>query len=121
MSKSIEKRINPDINYDFSQPLTGTEGFKYHEKYESIRRIVSAACLSQVDGRMLVGARHFDRAMLAQAQASGGFSGGKWKQGFIDQWCNYIDRKEAYIIAERQDQIRDNTIGVGVLYSEHLY
>lgn len=45
-----------------------------------------------------------------------------WEQGFITNKKRFVDRKEAWVIAEKQGQIiRDHTVCVGTLYSEHLY
>lgn len=47
---------------------------------------------------------------------------GKVVEGFITNKRRFIDRKEAWTIAEKQGQIiRDHNLCVGTLYSEHLY
>jgi len=43
-------------------------------------------------------------------------------QGFITNKGRFVERCEAWIIAEKQGQIiRDKDLCVGTLYSEHLY
>lgn len=47
---------------------------------------------------------------------------GSVEEGFITNNHRFVDRKEAWIIAEKQGQIiRDRDLCVGTLYSEHLY
>jgi hypothetical protein len=44
------------------------------------------------------------------------------EQGFIDQFGNFLTRKEAYIIARNNGQIyRELDNDTNELYSEHLY
>lgn len=44
------------------------------------------------------------------------------EQGFIDQYGNFLTRKEAYVIAEKNNQIvRDIGYETDELYSEHIY
>jgi hypothetical protein len=49
------------------------------------------------------------------------------KQGFVDQHCRFYTRKEAWVIAKANDQIRrrvggdEDEKGVGTLFSENLY
>jgi hypothetical protein len=79
-------------------------------------------------GHILVGARHWDMMMHSQmdyyleATLQDFNKPINEETGFIDQWGNFYDRKEAYIIAKRQGQII-NSIGYETdqLYSEHLY
>jgi len=93
--------------------------------------IVAAACRI-VDGHVnliFVSARHFDPLMHNQIDNSilteDQKSDGPWEQGFIDQWGNYWSRKEAWKMAEKNNQIRrrcgGDTVGGGTLYSENLY
>ena len=51
-------------------------------------------------------------------------------QGFVDQFCNFLSREEAWLIAERNSQIRyrcggdtyiKNGKSIGKLFSENLY
>jgi hypothetical protein len=44
-----------------------------------------------------------------------------WEEGFIDQFGDWLDRKEAWKIAEDQGQIRREVSTPGTLYSENLY
>ncbi len=42
-------------------------------------------------------------------------------QGFVDQYGTFLSREEAWIIAEREGQIREVVSTPGTLYSECLY
>lgn len=99
-------------------------------------RIVCAAnrvhCADGVT-RLLIGARHWDLLMheqidvIKQMLKSQGYEGNRpyshnisVDQGFIDQYRNYHDRTEAWIIAEKNGQIIRDVSGEGTLYSENL-
>lgn len=84
------------------------------------RRIVCAAMWKE--GRIITGARHFDKVMRQQMEASEGLAW--WRsceQGFIDQFGDFINRSEAWKIAEDQKQILMEVSAPGTLYSENLY
>jgi hypothetical protein len=93
------------------------------------QRIVCAAQRHRISGMIVTGARHFDRTMCNQIDAmlngktsmeAGWFSS---ESGFIDQFGTFLTRKEAWIVAKRQGQIRDRCGGDddGTLFSENLY
>jgi hypothetical protein len=87
----------------------------------STPRIVCAA-IKLRSGLTVPSARHFDMTMrLVIASLGVGLLEGA-EQGFIDQHGNFYDRKQAWIVAHEQLQIRRSlSCGEGVLYSEHLY
>ncbi len=105
----------------------------------SAPRIVCAANKCNVTGRILVGARHWDKwmheqhsIMEANDECSSVFISGVVKynleaetQGFIDQHNNFYTREEAWKIAEANNQIirrvGGDTRNGGTLYSENLY
>lgn len=90
------------------------------EQLLSPRRIVCAAMFKE--GRIVTGARHFDKVMRQQMEASEGIQFWKnCKQGFIDQFGDFIDRQEAWVIAKSQNQIVKSVSSEGTLYSENLY
>jgi len=103
--------------------MTDAERFIYQLEH---RRVVCAANQFS-DGTMLLGARHWDLLMHAQADAKGIQAGKEERQGFIDQYGNFLTRKEAWKVAKKQNQIfrlcggqvleNDNES----LYSENLY
>ncbi len=74
---------------------------------------------------VIIGARHWDQQMHDQ------FANLPFKscvkrefecQGFIDQFGNFYDRKEAFVIANRNKQIRFNLeYESNELFSEMLY
>jgi len=82
-------------------------------------RIVCAA--NRKDGRIITGARHYDKVMREQMIASEGL---EWwrscEQGFINQFGEFLTREEAWVIANANGQImRESTIQ-GTLFSECL-
>lgn len=84
------------------------------------RWIVCAAL--HKEGRIITGARHFDKIMRSQMESTEGISW--WKsgdQGFIDQFGDFINREEAWIIAMDRGQICREVSTPGTLYSENLY
>ena len=83
------------------------------------RRIVCAANRHRDSGRIICGARHWDNIMRSQVKEGEKFTG--WDQGFIDQFGDFLDRQEAWIVAAEQDQIRRLVSATGTLYSENLY
>jgi len=46
---------------------------------------------------------------------------GDHEQGFLTSHNRFVDRKEAWLIAERENQIVRFSGGKGVLYSEDIY
>lgn len=87
------------------------------------RRIVCAAIKHKVTGRIIAGARHYDKIMRAQIAASEGIK--SWRgaaQGFIDQFGDFLERDEACVVAKAQRQRRHRCGGdEKTLYSENLY
>lgn len=95
------------------------------------RRIICAANREPGTGEIILGARHWDMTMRAAYDV--------WKkanqvetkamlfsdQGFIDQYGKFLNRQEAWKVAEAAGQILyrcggDDSDG-GTLYSENLY
>ncbi len=46
---------------------------------------------------------------------------GEYTQGFLTSLNRFVNRKEAWIIAEKANQIKQQSGGHGTLYSEDLY
>lgn len=83
------------------------------------RRVVCAAMYK--DGRLITGARHFDKVMRHQMENSEGLAWWKGcKQGFIDQFGDFMTRQEAYLVAKDQNQIFRGG-AENYLFSENLY
>ena len=83
------------------------------------RRIVCAANRHRQDGRIICGARHWDKIMRGQVTEK---DVNNWDQGFIDQFGDFLHREEAWIVAVDQNQIIKRVGGdEGYLYSECLY
>jgi len=85
------------------------------------RRVVCAANRYRKTGRIICGARHWDKVMRAQKLPDETWSG--WDQGFIDQFGDFMTREEAYEVAINQFQFirRCGPEGGRSLYSEHIY
>ena len=89
--------------------------------------IVCAAC--KIGEIIFAGARHWDSVMLTQKRAltAAGNALGPGHpelQGFIDQFGNFYDRKEALALCIRDDRVVDYAGQGGCtdeLYSEGLY
>jgi hypothetical protein len=87
------------------------------------RRVVCAAN-RDASGVVILGVRHWDAFMHAQADSLPWIAGSH-EQGFIDQLGDFMDRHEAWQVAEAAGQIirrvgGDDADG-GTLYSENLY
>lgn len=99
-------------------------GQKHQEIWKEKRRVAAAA--NRYGGFIIVGARHHDSMMRMQMSAIGyerlwEFAGGRdgEEQGFIDQWGFFMDRKEAYDVAEASGQIINPEASSGrTLFSE---
>lgn len=91
-------------------------------------RVVCAAN-RMPDGTLFIGARHWDELMSDQARRYIEINGlcdhevGGAEQGFIDQWGNFLTRKQAWRIAEANDQVLRRGPGFdgSELFSENLY
>jgi hypothetical protein len=85
-----------------------------------VKRHVVCAALLYDDGTLILGARHFDRMMNPIID--------KCKlvkevpeEGFVDQFGNFINRKDAAIIVQINNQpLRDKRVS-NLLFSENLY
>lgn len=87
--------------------------------------VVCAAC--KRGDVIIAGARHYDKVMRSQILAidvKTHFYGEEWKEGFIDQFGDFLTRKEAMQIAIKAGQKVDIKRGCGnteFLFSEGLY
>ena len=90
------------------------------------RRVVCAACRSSKSGAIVLGPRHMDAVMRVHVHLTPNHDFHDFdEQGFIDQWGIYMNRQEAWKVAEAANQILyrcggDEAKG-GTLYSENLY
>ena len=87
------------------------------------QQIVVCAANKLPSGVILCGARHWDKIMRAQCDAIGE-KGGREKQGFIDQFGEFLTREEAMEIVKENGQpfnMERNGSGDVVLFSEGLY
>lgn len=86
------------------------------------RRVVSAALLYGKNN-IVCSPRHFDEICHSQLSRFNYFNGKTPVQGFVDQYGQFMDRKEAWKVALESNQIIRICGGneEGVLYSENLY
>lgn len=118
---AIDPTIDPGLDI-FATPYAPTD--RRHP------RIICAALRAR-DGTLLLGLRHYSRDMTRQMEQRD--DGGKFvsrtgeDQGFADQFGRYYTRREAWVIAQRTNQILhpDNAgrdlNGAPLLHSECLY
>lgn len=91
-----------------------------------VSRIVCAA-VRMPNGVLILGVRHWDGFMAQYVRSFGGrqaFSayGRDEEQGFVDQFGNFLNREDAWKVAEQAGQIIRRVGGdEGCLYSENLY
>jgi hypothetical protein len=86
--------------------------------------VVCAAIRNTVTGEVVAGVRHFDPVMRERMKADGEGKRIEWnrsEQGFLTNRFRFVNRKEAWEIAEREGQIRRQVSSYGTLYSENLY
>ena len=90
-------------------------------------RIVCAA--NKYNTTIVLGARHFDKIMQAQIRQLDGpcalIDWNKSQQGFMTNMGVFVNRNQAWKIAEKAGQIAERCGGDeadgGTLYSENLY
>ena len=85
------------------------------------RTVVCAALLYKC-GTIIVSVRHFDAFARKQVELHK-LKHFQHKQGFVDQWGNFMNREEAWHVAttNRQKIDHDRNGPKGTLYSEGLY
>ncbi len=83
---------------------------------------IVCSAIRHPDGDIICGPRHFDTIMVNQIKNG---SGKKWvqsDQGFVNQYGKFLTREEAWVIADRNNQIVSRCGGdEGKLFSENLY
>jgi hypothetical protein len=75
------------------------------------------------DGLIVTGVRHFSpdmRAVMFKAYGPGYWLREK-EQGFIDSMGTFLNREDAWKVAEENGQIRYQVSRPGTLFSENLY
>ncbi len=88
---------------------------------EKPQQIIVCAANRYPTGEILVGARHWDNLMREQAEARG--LGMECSQGFINQFGEFLTRKEAFAIVKSNGQAFDQERNGSdeLLFSEGLY
>lgn len=85
-----------------------------------MRRVVCAA-LKDLTGQIILGARHYDKLMRESLIKLPSYTE-PIEQGFIDQHGVFMNRLEAWQVANSANQIIRRVGGDdGILYSENLY
>lgn len=104
----------------------GFTGWRW-DKYNHPRVIAGVA--NRYGGIIVMGTRHYSNSMRMALDALAGnevltqWAGDEnCEQGFVDQFGTFLDRKEAWVLAEASGQIRHRDgLPTGTLYSEHLW
>ena len=103
----------------FKTPMQTTRHAMIHEDVDAL--VVCAACIIS-EGKVVPSVRHGDKLMynVMDEEEVIRFH---WVQGFVTNRFSFITREEAWIIAERQGQIRNKLPcdSAKRLYSENLY
>ncbi len=103
----------------FKTPMQTTRYAMIHEDVDAL--VVCAACINS-EGKVVPSVRHGDKLMynVMDEEEVIRFH---WVQGFVTNRFSFITREEAWIIAERQGQIRNKLPcdSAKRLYSENLY
>ena len=115
-----------DMQQDYS-PLLTDDCYQYITKdFAPVKRkIVTAANRHTKSGVLLVGSRHWSKAMTLQAKAIGikpsSMACGSFEQGFIDQYDQFLSRVDAKRIAIANGQpLIGQDLG-DELFSENLH
>ena len=61
------------------------------------------------------------REQIKVAEGLKHWQNGGGEQGFVDQYGRFYTREEAWVIAEKNGQIKNHVSTPGTLYSECLY
>ncbi len=124
MSNRKLKKIKYAIKV-YQEMLAGNvmeDGRSRAEYYGVQLRIAQAAF--NYNGYIVTGTRHGCPIMRLQIHAIGIDTLNKWCefgdmiQGFTDQYGNFLNRQEAYVIAKAAGQIIREDVTPGTLYSE---
>lgn len=118
MNKDITQLLEDNFK-KFKTPLQTTRHTMIYDDKDSY--IVCAACINE-NGKVIPSVRHGDELMynVVDDEEVRSFH---WIQGFVTNRFSFVTRKEAWIIAERQGQIRNSLPcdDAKRLYSENLY
>lgn len=108
-----------DIEYEDHKPLPNDCTVVYVDGDLIDRQIVCAA--NKYGDIIVLGVRHFCPLMCKQLDSYGLDGGEEHEQGFVDQWGNFMSRKEALLVLRTNGRwIRDEDY-YDELYSENLY
>lgn len=87
-----------------------------------MRKINQSAIRRTSDGRIWTGKRHSNiiREIVSTGQAKS-VRTPEFEQGFVTDQGEFVDRREALLIATQRRQIRQNARPGGMLTSEDIY
>ena len=90
-----------------------------------MKRTIVCAAMRNTDGQIICSPRHYDKMCVAQMNMSPNTMWAEAEQGFVDQYCEFLSRTEAWKVAFDGGQIvrrcGGDTTDNGTLYSENLY
>lgn len=124
LEETKAEEFNPQKDYSV---LLTDDCYQYITKdIPPIKRIVVTAANRHVrTGLLLVGARHWSKAMTAQAKACQikplDMLDDEFEQGFIDQYDQFMSRKDAKRIAKQNGQPLIGEDWGDELFSENLH
>jgi hypothetical protein len=85
--------------------------------------LIVCAAMKMKDGLIVPGVRHFSPEMrkVLKKMYGDNYHLLVQEQGFISQYGEFFNREDAWIIADKNNQIRRKVSIDGTLYSENLY
>ena len=118
-NKRMFEQLLEDNFQKFKTPMQTTRHAMIHEDTGVF--IVCAACINS-EGKVVPSVRHSDE-LFYNVMDDEEVIRFQWEQGFVTNRFSFVTREEAWIIAERQGQIRNQLPcdHAKRLYSENLY
>lgn len=98
--------------------------FSKRTKYKPLNETIVSAAAKSPDGLVIMSRRHCDNLFFAVVDKIYNDKNKQyhdWVQGFVTSKGDFVTREEAWVIAEREYQIKRITGSPGILYSEDLY
>lgn len=106
-----------------AREFLGIQDSKLEHAYVDGREYIVCAAMLMDNGDIVTGVRHYSpdmRAIMSKAYGSEYHKSVK-EQGFITQRGRFVNRLDAWVLAEKNGQIRREVSTPGTLYSENLY
>lgn len=128
VTEDFKDKIKIILSYFTQLQLESIKGNKINiidvldeENRSSQHSKVVCAAIKLESGTIILGARHFDKYMHENIKDRELENEKVIEQGFIDSKGNFLSRKEAYIVAKENNQIRYIIDNYDELFSENLY